>query len=92
MEVTVPAIVMGLTVWVIEVIKLAVPEAKKEVFKQFVPGIIILVAVLFNMIGAGIFGSGFTVDTMRAAAQEGIQFSIVASGLYGLGKAALGKS
>lgn len=92
MEVTVPAIVMGLTVWIVEIIKLAIPESKKEVFKQFVPGVIIAVATIINMVGAGIFGGGFNADTMRMAAQGGIQFSIVASGLYGLGKAALGKS
>lgn len=87
-----PVIIMGLVMATMELVKTAIPEENKEVSKKAMPFLILLLGAGFNILNAGVFGDGFTGPVVQAAAKQGIKFSALAAGIYGLGKAALGKS
>jgi len=87
-----PLIIMGMVMAITEIIKAGIPENKRVAAKRIMPFIIILLGAGLNMLNAGIFGDGFILQNLKDAAKEGINFSALAAGIYGLGKSALGKS
>jgi hypothetical protein len=87
------ALVMGFTIWTLEILKsFFVPKEQKEAFKQLVPGVTVLLAMVYNILFCGLLGGGFGMPAIQAAARDGLEFSVIASGIYGMGKSALGKS
>jgi hypothetical protein len=89
-----PVIIMGITIALIEVIKtfyfwLFKSENADSIFKVLSPFVIIGIGTGLNILNAGIFGEGFYLEVIKMAAREGIIFTAAASGVYGLGKAAI---
>jgi amino acid permease len=88
------AIIITLTMASVEAIKFFfVTDENVEAFKKisFIP--VLGIAVVLNMLNAGIFGdAGFATEALKLAAKDGIIYGIEAAGVYGLTKAALGKS
>jgi hypothetical protein len=82
-------VVMGLTMGATEIVKQYIPEEKKEKAKVFVPFLILAFGIGFNIGVSALIGDGLVV---REAAWEGLKLAAGAAGIYGLGKAALGKS
>ena len=82
------ALVMAITQYVQFKVEQQGEKAKEE-FKQLRWVLVIGVAVILNILNAGIWGEGFVTEAMKAAAKEGIIYGIEAAGIYGLAKPAL---
>ena len=78
-------LVIGLVMAIMELIKIYVPKFPKEAY--FIP--ILVLAAGLNAGNVYLFGEG--VEIIDAVA-EGLKIGATAAGVYGLGKAALGKS
>ena len=78
-------LVIGLVMAIMELIKMYVPKFPKEGY--FLP--IIVLAGAFNALNAYYLGGGILLVDAIA---EGIKLGAAAAGIFGLGKAVLGKS
>ena len=77
-------LIIGLVMAIMELIKSYVPKFPKEAY--FIP--ILVLAAGLNAGNAYLFNGVSIVDAIA----EGIKLGASAAGIYGLGKAALGKS
>lgn len=77
-------IVIGTTMAIVEVIKEYCPDMKKVWYPILVLGL----AGLLNVCNAAVFVS-VDIEILLTALSDGLTYGAVASGIYGLGKAAL---
>ena len=78
-------LVIGLVMAIMELVKTYVPKFPKEAY--FIP--ILILAGGLNALNAYYLGEGMLLVD---AVAEGIKLGAAAAGIFGLGKAALGKS
>lgn len=84
-------IIVGIVMVLVEIIKAVARKwLREEMVKQVVtPLSVLILSSGLNVLFASIFTPG---TSWREALQHGLTLGAVASGIYGLGKAALGKS
>jgi hypothetical protein len=84
-------VIVGVTMALVEIVKrLALRVMAEDAVKQIVVPLAVLgIAAALNAANCYFFGDP---TALRQAVAEGIKWGAVAAGVYGLGKAALGKS
>lgn len=94
-----PVVVVGLVIVLTELIKEGAARAglaERTIKQVVVPIGVLFLSAALNALNAYFFGGPapgqLEGDAMRRAIAEGLQFGAMASGIYGLGKAALGRS
>ncbi len=84
-------VVMALVMFVVSFVRkwLLKFYSQEKITQFFLPVLVLVLAVLFNVLNVYFFGGG---EGLTAAIAKGITLGVYSSGIYGLGKAALGKS